>query len=492
MSKPNVIFLMTDQHRWDCLGVENSQVKTPNLDKLAREGIRFRQAVCQCPMCVPSRNSMMFGYYPSQLGVRSNGGGLFYEDRLPSLPLPELMKREGYQTAGFGKTHWNHAIVDSEPSTRGFEVRAGWGVSEGRLYEKGGTDMSDVVPEGEKAYMEEVEEYGRGGEQPEGYRGCTSNVPPEHHPDGFHAHQCLEFLENDLDSGRPLFLYLSFFKPHAGFNVPEKFENMYDIDEIPDIPQPPWDKEEKNHLAEARKQQINWEQRYQGWKQVWEEMTPQERKRTTLRYWANCSWLDDYFGQVLVKLKEKGILDNSLIIFTSDHGEMLGERNFLFSKYCLFDSSVRVPLILSGSVISQEKRGTIDDRPAELVDLLPTIIEQTTIDKNPMLPGVDLLSETKKSGGFCEFYGGSPEGFGTPSYMWRKKDWKLILYLPGDIKTAISRLSEVKGELYNLKEDKHEWDNLYYNDEYREMREQLKTELLMHLASCWSKGPFFY
>ena len=76
-SKPNVIFLMTDQHRWDALGVVNPLVKTPNIDRLAKTGIRYEQAVCQAPMCVPSRYSMMFGYYPSQLGVRGNGGGLF-------------------------------------------------------------------------------------------------------------------------------------------------------------------------------------------------------------------------------------------------------------------------------------------------------------------------------------------------------------------------------------------------------------------------------
>lgn len=123
-NRPNVIFFMTDQQRWDALGVANPLVKTPNLDRLARTGIRFDQAVCQAPMCVPSRYSLMFGYYPSQIGVRSNGGGLFFEDRLPSTPLPELMRRQGYQTAGFGKTHWNHGFLNPAPPTRGFEVRA--------------------------------------------------------------------------------------------------------------------------------------------------------------------------------------------------------------------------------------------------------------------------------------------------------------------------------------------------------------------------------
>ena len=122
--RPNIIFLMTDQQRWDCIGKFNEHIKTPTLDRLADEGIVFSQAVCQAPMCVPSRSSMMFGLYPSQLGVRTNHGGLYNEDKLPALPLAELLRREGYQTAGFGKTHWNHGLRNTNPPTRGFEVRA--------------------------------------------------------------------------------------------------------------------------------------------------------------------------------------------------------------------------------------------------------------------------------------------------------------------------------------------------------------------------------
>ncbi|UUZ91973.1 sulfatase-like hydrolase/transferase [Paenibacillus sp. P25] len=86
-TKPEIIFLMTDQRRWDCIGRYNEHIITPTIDKLAEEGIIYNQAVCQAPMCVPSRGSMMFGYYPSQLGVRTNYGGLYEEDRSPSDPV---------------------------------------------------------------------------------------------------------------------------------------------------------------------------------------------------------------------------------------------------------------------------------------------------------------------------------------------------------------------------------------------------------------------
>lgn len=493
MSKPNVIFLMTDQQRWDALGVVNPLVKTPNIDRLAKTGIRYEQAVCQAPMCVPSRYSTMLGYYPSQIGVRGNGGGVFFEDRLPATPLPELMRQNGYQTAGFGKTHWNHGFLNPEPPTRGFEERAEGQSRDSAQYEKGAVMMSDVNPEGLAAYFAETRDFGGGEENAQGYLGCTSKVPAEDHRDGFIAQQCLKFLDEGVDPERPLFLYLSFIKPHAGFNVIKEFEDMYDINDIPDVPLPEWLEEPNTHIKATRQQNPQMQLRYDRWREVWKDLSKEERRRTTLRYWANCTWLDNYFGQVLEKLEKLGRLENSLIVFCSDHGDMMGERQHLFSKYCLFESSVRVPLIISGSVIPEEKHGIVDDRVAELVDIIPTITNILGIQQNPMLPGLDLLGDKTKLGGFCEFYGGAPNRmYGTPSYMWRKKDWKLILYLPGPLTEAVWKVDQTQGELYNLAEDPHEWNNLYDDHKYTKIREQMKTELFMHLATAWAKGPVFY
>lgn len=491
--KPNIIFFMTDQQRWDCIGRFNAHIQTPNLDRLAQNGIVFSQAACQAPMCVPSRTSMMFGYYPSQLGVRTNYGGLYDEEKLPADPLPELMRSAGYQTAGFGKTHWNHGERTDTPSTRGFEVRAvGLSRTSGH-YEQGAVMMGDVNPELLEAYHEETKDFGGGEENANGYIGCTSRIPMHAHRDGWVAEQCLQFLDEGIDRTRPLFLYLSFLKPHAGFNVPKEFENLYRLEDIPDIPLPPWEDEADTHLAASDEVNANSRQSYLDKKRVWERLTPLERKRTTLRYWANCSWLDHYFGRVLEKLERQGILDNSLIVFVSDHGEMLGERQFRFTKYCLYDSSVRVPMIVSGSVIPADKRGTIDERPAELIDLVPTLSAAAGLPRNPMLPGLDLLGNAVRAGTFCEFHGkGVSAPHSAPAYMWRTKEWKLILYVPGTIRDAAERVQETRGELYRLSDDPNEWNNLYEDESLSSIREQLKTELLMHLAAAWAKGPFFY
>jgi len=355
-SKPNIIFLMDDQHRWDTLGFVDPAIKTPNLDELAKNGIFYDQAVCQAPMCVPSRNSMMFGLYPNQVGVLRNGEGV-PDNKLPAKPLAQLFKEAGYQTAGFGKAHWGLTC-----STRGFETRY-----IGECLETGAVMMKDDNPEGKKRYHEETKEYGGGEEQIAGYIGCTSQVPEKDHRDGWVSEKCLNFIENGMD-GRPLFLYLSFLKPHAGHNVPSGYEKHYDLDQVEYARQPPWQKDRSVHARKKERRQ----EMYEGF---WSKASKREWKLMTMRYRANCTWIDDMFGRALKALEHKDVLKNTLIVYCSDHGEMLGERFYRFNKYCLYESSVRVPIILSGPVVPAKLHGNRDHRSAELVDLYPIILK---------------------------------------------------------------------------------------------------------------------
>jgi arylsulfatase A-like enzyme len=479
-NKPNIIFLMTDQQRWDAIGINNPHIKTPNLDRLARQGILFNQATCQAPMCTPSRYSMMLGLYPSQLGIRSNGSHPIGDANLPCDPLPERLKKAGYQTAGFGKTHWGR--TDQPIGTRGFETRVVGAKEVGQ--ETGARYQDDENPEGLAAYRKETANYGPGEEGVDGFIGKTSDVADRDHRDGWVAEKCLEFLDEGMDPSRPLFLYLSFLKPHAGLNAPKRFVDMYNINDIPDTEQPPWLEEQDTHLAYGNKTNKFQTTRYLEWRAAWTKMTPLERRRTTLYYYANCSWLDDYFGQALAKLEKSGRLKNALIVFTSDHGEMLGERHYRFTKYCLYDSSVRVPILLSGSVIPEVLRGTVDNRPAELVDLYPTLANAAGTKHQLFSPGLDLLSDQIRKGSFCEYHDS-----GAPAYMWRTKKWKLILFSDQPLEKAKSSGLPMKGELYDLENDPHEWNNLYNSKKHQKIREQLKTELLEHIAVTFAGFP---
>ena len=464
--RPNIIFLMDDQHRWDALGFINPKVKTPTLDQLASEGVFFDQAVCQAPMCVPSRYSIMLDLYPNQLGVLSNRTGLD-DEALPTLPLAQVLRDAGYQTAGFGKTHWR----SDSCSTRGFEIRY-----TDALYEQGAVLMKDVYPEGYKRYMDENKPFGPGEENNLGYLGKTSAIPEGDHRDGWVFNQCLNFIENGLDKDRPLFLYLSFLKPHASHNVPAGYANQYDMADIPVTAQPAWDKDHSPHAAGLNRTEM--------YESFWKEAEEQQWKSMKLHYWANCTWIDDMFGRALEKLGEQGILDNALIIFVSDHGEMLGERYYRFNKYCLYEPSVRVPLILSGSALPNHLRNTTDHRPAELVDIYPTILKYAKIERPHEGAGLDLTSSQKHTAGFSAVHQ-NPE---QASFMWRSQDYKLILVMKRKDAAELYTYSDIiDGELYDLKNDPAEWDNLYRSPKLEVLREQMTKELLNRLTQLKKK-----
>lgn len=465
-ARPNIIFLMSDQQRWDCLGKINPAVKTPNLDKLADDGILFDQAVCQAPMCVPSRYSLMTGLYPSQVGVLRNGQYL-KDYNMPSDTIAQALKKLGYQTAGFGKTHW----CIKGCSTRGFDVRYIGQPSDSALYESGAVMMGDEAPQALAEYNAETENYGPGEEDVAGYIGCTSSVCEANHRDGWVFNHCLDFIDNGIDDDKPLFLYLSFLKPHAGNNIPGDFEKLYDIDQVPVPQQPPFEMVEPCHATG-----VNREKMYVDY---WSKASKAQWQQMILRYWANCSWIDSMFGRVLDKLKEKGVLDNSLIIFLSDHGEMLGERYYRFNKYCLYESSVRVPVILSGSFIDKASKGSIDSRMAELVDVLPTILAAAGESSDQdQLPGRNLLEPDERQGSFCEFH----EKLDTQTFMWRKSDYKLILTFPNCCnKYGFKRDDIVAEEMYNLLEDSQEWKNICKDPRSYEIKDLMIDELISHL-----------
>ncbi|HEX2740050.1 MAG TPA: sulfatase-like hydrolase/transferase [Rubrobacter sp.] len=476
---PNILFLMSDQHRWDALGSVNPLIKTPHLDSLAARGVRFTQATCNAPMCVPSRYSMMTGLYPSQVGVRHNTQMIPTDEGLPAPVLAQRLREMGFQTAGFGKTHWYLGEklapnILTKTSTRGFEVRAQRNTDEPGRVEPGAIQMGHERPEDFAALRKESAPFGSGETIP-GYKGITSSVPADRHTEAWLTDEAVEFLENGRDESRPFFLYLSFDFPHAAFNVPPEYEALYEMDEIPARPEPPPGTNLSGHAEE-------WQ-----WDEWLTRTTPQERRRTTLRYYALCTYVDAEFGRVLKKIEEMGETENTFVIFCSDHGEMLGDRH-RYSKYCLYDASVRVPMIVAGSGVPDELHGTTDDRHAELVDVLPTLLSVAGEATPPEYPGVSLLSDPVRAAGFAEMHGtGYEPEQRAPAYMWRTRDWKLISYLPGY--AANARAPSQTGELYDLRTDPDEYHNLYDAPDHLKTRERLKGELMMHLALVWAGFP---
>lgn len=464
VTPPNIIFLMDDQHRYDALGVVDSTVITPNLDKLANEGVRFSQAVCQAPMCVPSRNSMMLGIYPNQVGILKNGVGL-PDSLLPARPLAELLQEAGYETAGFGKTHWGSSSQPFKPSTRGFETRY---IAE--CPEDGAVMMIDVDPEKKARYTDETKDYGGGEEKPAGYIGRTSALPEGEHRDGWVFEKCLEYIKNRNDE-RPLFLYLSFLKPHAAHNVPAGYEHFYDVKNTTYAQQPPWDQDQSVHAlgVNRRDMYINF----------WKDASEEQWKEMTMRYHANCTWIDDMFGRTLNALKEKNLLDNAIIVYVSDHGEMLGERYYRFNKYCLYESSVRVPIIFSGSALPVDFKGKVDDRNIELTDIYPTILNIAGAKVPEYAVGFDLLNPSNiRDASFSALH----EQKDKAAFMYRTETYKLILVFNRKEDASYYTDKDISGgEFYDLTCDPNEWNNCFDNIKYDDVIKKMSATLMKRL-----------
>jgi len=460
LQRPNIIFIMDDQHRYDALGMINSTVITPTLDNLAKNGVLYSQAVCQTPMCVPSRNSIMFGMYPNQTGVYRNSGGVA-DSLMPGKTMAQYFKEAGYETAGFGKTHWGKYKTD----TRGFETRY---TSE--IPEKGGKNMAEMNPEAKARYDAEIADMGPGEENNVGYLGFTSKLPEDDHRDGWITKQAIKYVKNRKDD-RPLFFYLSYMKPHAGNNIPKGYEEMYDLDSIKYAQQPPWEKDYSPHSKGVNRRDM--------YVDFWKNASEEEWKLMTMRYYANVTWIDDMMGRTLQALKEKGILDNAIIVYTSDHGEMLGEHYYRFNKYNLYDPSVRVPMIVSGTALPESiQRNTIDDRPAENVDIMPTLLQFANIEMNKKLPGKNLLDAGKRSANFSALH----EREGEAAFMWRTKNYKLILvFNRKDNPNEYSEKEIITGEFYNLQKDPNEWIDLYGNETVAGLQKKFRDELLNFL-----------
>lgn len=486
---PNILFLVTDQQSWNAIGVTNPAVKTPHLDGLAARGILFEQAICQCPMCIPSRYSFTTGLYPSQLGVRNNAQSFQDSREMPIPTVFERLREAGYHTIGSGKTHWTIAprpelgVGPVVASTFGFEERFIGRMPGGHDGEPGAVYFGDAdqAPEKMRAIREWNRAAGFGGEGVSGYRGRTLPGDGSDLREAWLTDKALEAMERARTGGKPWLTYLSFDAPHAPLYSPEDYEALYDLDEIPDVVLPP----DRTALTDHFPNLGHTEEAVQAWL----ALPGRERRRALLRYYALCSYADAQFGRVLDYLETSGQAENTLVVFLSDHGDSMGER-YRFSKYSLYEASLRVPLMVAGAGVPAGARGTRDGRASELVDVVPTLLAAAGLEVPAALPGENLLAESARKGGFGEMHGnGSDPVLRAPAYAWRTAEWKLILYYDSDIEEARRAPASVRGELYDLKRDPGEWVNRYEDERVAAVRERMTRELLMHLALVHAAWP---
>jgi len=380
MARPNILLVHTDQQRWDALGANgNDDIDTPNLDRLASEGVNFDRYFVQSPVCMPSRASYMTGQYPSQLGIFNNGVPLPEDTRA----LPQLVDSRAYTTGNVGKLHFQpHANRDHrEPHPDyGFdhlEVSDTPGVYKDAyrtwVRQKAPEQLKEIsvgLSPGAKTWQETLE-IDDGIDHPDREGGPSDFTPTPFPADddlthsAFVADQTMEFLDTHQDDR---FLCVAgFFAPHQPYVVPQRFLDRYDPDDLtlPEFP---------DHLDDRENTPYS------------DDMLRQARHG----YYAAVSEVDHYVGQILDRLDELGLRENTLVVFTSDHGEYLGEHHEYGKGFPGEDCVSRVPLIVRWPGGVESPGRTVSDI-VEAVDLIPTLLEAAGIQVPPHLRGESFL-----------------------------------------------------------------------------------------------------
>jgi arylsulfatase A-like enzyme len=376
----NVLFIMTDQMRADCLSVlKHPVVRTPNLDSLAEEGVLFRQAYVQAAVCGPSRMCFYTGRYPHATRSPWN------EVPLPGdeVTMGHYFNRAGYRAALCGKTHYTPDPMtdpDAQPES-GIEHDTLAGLEAWELNDGRGDGWLRYLQQ--QGYGADVLDNPFGVNQPPGAdkdrSAYPTNVSREHSDTAFMTDRAIDFMK---DAGStPWFLHLSYFKPHLPIVAPYPYNEMYDPATSPEPNRIPEELENPHpfHIPyRTERKGIPYDE-----ERVWRQ------RRAT--YYGLITEIDDHLGRIFRYMKAHGLWENTLIVFTSDHGEYVGDH-WMNEKELFYDEAYNVPFIIRDPrVESDGTRGTICDRFVESVDVLPTFLDACGLGSSDPIQGCSLV-----------------------------------------------------------------------------------------------------
>lgn len=437
--RPNILWYCTDQQRFDTIGaLGNSHVITPTLDGLVQEGVAFTRAYCQSPICTASRSSFMTGMYPGRIHNCRNGNKSFVN---PPPLISKLLSESGYDCGLVGKFHLQSAGERTEPR-----------MDDGYRYWRFSHAPRDDWPEGHD-YADWVQ--GQGGDL-DALRASEGRVPPELHQTTWVTECALEFIKQPRDSDIPWLLTLNPYSPHEPLIPPRIYADMFDPADMPGPHFRESDLVQQNKLrdiffqSEARNPDA-----FDG------------RKQQSL-YYAMIRQIDDQFARILEELERTGQRDNTVIIFTSDHGECLGDHGLLWKGCRFYEGLVRVPLIFSypGHI----KTNLRTDALVELIDMSATILDLGGVELPAEFQGRSLLpilngaADPSRHRSFVrsEYYDAIDVQPLTYATMYRDQQYKLVTYH-----------TQGKGELYDLDADPWEFENLWDNPGCRDTKLRL-------------------
>jgi uncharacterized sulfatase len=483
--KRNILLITSDQQHWNTLGCMNPEIDTPNLDKLAEYGRLFTRAYCPNPTCTPTRASMITGKYPSQHGAWSLGTKLPEDE--PT--IGGYLAEGGYRSALVGKAHFQPlASTDSYKSLEAYPVLHDWdfwrdfnGPFYGFDHVELARNHTDEAHVGQH-YALWMEENGLDnwrdyfcpptGNNPDQYRKWR--IPEEYHYDRWIAERTNALMEGFAEDEQPFFLWASFFDPHPKYLAPEPWDTMYDPDEltVPSV----YEGEHANnppHFQLARQEDPDFS--------AWEEEggngmhgfhshlhDRDELAKDIAVYYGMISLMDKYIGKILSRLEDLGLADDTLIVFTTDHGHLYGQHGLIAKGAFHYEDLLRIPFIVRHPEDTQV--GQRSDALQSLVDLAPTFLSYAGLDIPRTMTGLDqnAVWKGKKE---CIRDHVVVENRHQPTTIHLKtyvdKRYKITVYYNREY-----------GELFDLEDDPGEINNLWNNPEYENLKNHLIKKLL--------------
>ncbi len=464
MRPKNIIVIMTDQQRFDSLGCTGSPIaETPHLDALARQGVLFRNHFVTNPVCSPSRASLMTGKHIHEHGLWGNGCSLPRQHAT----IPDAVRSAGYQSAHFGKLHLVPIISRTEPHPDyGFDTCE---VSEGdqQLIDDAHFRwLRKNHPEEFLAYFNEMWRMGHA-------QGFASCIPEELHVTSWTAGRAINWLESRRDPDRPFFLQVSWFDPHHAFNPCEPYATRF-LSRT-DAPQPFFDPESAATRPPHYLGRIEGNATTAGQANAGITRNPAVMDRITLAYHAMISHIDRNVGRVVDAVRRLGLEKDTVILFTSDHGEFLGAHGMLYKGPFMLDDLLHVPMI--AAIPDGETRARSCEELTSGVDVLATV--QAISGRAGSVAGsgraiVDSELRACPEGShehvLAEWEEPDPSHPLSGLRCIRTREWKLVAYRNPEM-----------GELYDLVSDPHETRN-HYNDP---ACASIQTEMFRRLGSCY-------